>query len=331
MPADRSTAKGASSPRHVLAIDQGTTSSRALVFDERLGVVAIAQKEFAQHFPASGWVEHEPEDIWSTTLAVCRQALRKAGLNAADIAAIGITNQRETTVGVGSRHRPGHPPGHRLAGSTDGACLRSAAQGRHESLISSRTGLVLDPYFSATKIAWILDNVPGARARARKGELAFGTVDSFLLWRLTGGAVHATDATNASRTMLLDIHKGKWDKELCKLLRVPVQVLPDVRDCAADFGMTETRPCSERRFPHSRHRWRPAGGDDRAGLLRARHDEIHLRHRLLRAAEHRGAGRPIEKSGFSPPSPTSSMASAPMRWRGRSSSRARPCNGCGTG
>lgn len=227
--------------RHILAIDQGTTSSRALIFDADLAVIAVAQKEFPQHFPASGWVEHDPEDIWATTLSVCRAALRKAGLGATDIAAIGITNQRETTI---VWDRATGQPIHRAIvwqdRRTAAVCERLRKAGR-EKLISQRTGLLLDPYFSATKVAWILDKVPGARARARRGELAFGTVDSFLLWRLTGGKVHATDATNASRTMLFDINKGQWDKELCKLLRVPESLLPDVRDCAADFGTTDPK------------------------------------------------------------------------------------------
>jgi glycerol kinase len=219
-----------------LSIDQGTTSSRAIVFTTAGKALATAQKEFAQHYPHDGWVEHDPEDIWSSTLAVCRQACAGDGVDPAAIAAIGITNQRETTM-VWDR-ATGKPlyraivwQDRRTAEHCD--TLRAAG---HEDLITRKTGLLLDPYFSATKIAWILDNVDGARHKAERGELAFGTVDSFLLWRLTGGRVHATDATNASRTLLFDIHAQSWDDELLGIFRVPRSVLPEVRDCAAPFG-----------------------------------------------------------------------------------------------
>lgn len=224
--------------RHILAIDQGTTSSRAILFDASLAVVASAQQEFPQHFPASGWVEHEPEDIWESVLATARAAIGKAGLNAGDIAGIGITNQRETTL-IWDR-RTGKAIHRAIVWQdrrTAQACADLAAAG-HENLVAQRTGLRIDPYFSATKIAWLLDNVPGARRRAEAGELAFGTVDSFLLWRLTGGAVHATDATNAARTMLFDIGRGIWDPELLGLFDIPAAILPEVRDCAAHFGDT---------------------------------------------------------------------------------------------
>jgi glycerol kinase len=220
----------------ILAIDQGTTSSRAIVFRQDISIAAVAQAEFPQHFPASGWVEHEPDDIWNSTLATCREALNKAGLTAKDIAAIGITNQRETTV-VWDRvtgkavHRAIVWQDRRTAES----CARLKAEG-HEPAITAKTGLIIDPYFSGTKVAWILDSVPGARARAEKGELLFGTVDCYLLWRLTGGKVHATDATNASRTLLFNIHTGQWDEELLKLLRVPYQMLPEVKDSSGTFG-----------------------------------------------------------------------------------------------
>jgi glycerol kinase len=224
----------------VLAIDQGTTSSRAMVFRADLSVAAIAQAEFPQHFPASGWVEHDPEDIWNSTVAVCRDALKKAGLAAADIAAIGITNQRETTVvwdrATGNAiHRAIVWQDRRTAD----ICARLKDEG-HEPAISAKTGLIIDPYFSGTKIAWILDHVPGARARAMRGELLFGTVDCYLLWRLTGGKVHATDATNASRTLLFNIHTGAWDDDLLKLLGVPRAMLPEVKDSAHRFGETAT-------------------------------------------------------------------------------------------
>ncbi len=224
--------------RFLLAIDQGTTSSRAILFRSDLSVAAIGQKEFAQHFPASGWVEHEPDDLLRTTLETCREALEKGGASAKDVAAIGITNQRETTV-VWDRktgkaiHRAIVWQDRRTA-----ARCEELKKAGYEKTIAAKTGLLLDPYFSATKLAWILDHVPGARARAGRGELAFGTVDCFVLWHLTGGAVHATDATNASRTMLFDIHRGAWDDELLALFDVPRSVLPEVRDCAADYGST---------------------------------------------------------------------------------------------
>ena len=221
---------------HVLAIDQGTTSSRAIVFRQDISIAAQAQQEFPQHFPASGWVEHEPEDIWTSTIATCREALSKANLAAKDIAAIGITNQRETTV-VWDRltgqaiHRAIVWQDRRTAE----ICARLKADG-HEPAISAKTGLIIDPYFSGTKVAWVLDQVPGARVRAERGELMFGTVDCYLLWRLTGGKVHATDATNASRTLLFNIRSGEWDDELLKILRVPRSMLPEVKDSSHHFG-----------------------------------------------------------------------------------------------
>jgi glycerol kinase len=224
---------------HILAIDQGTTSSRAIVFNAALTPIATAQQEFAQHYPADGWVEHAPGDLWQSTLTTCRQAMAKAGLGAADIAAVGITNQRETAlVWERATGRPIHRAIVWQDRRTALACEALKAAG-HEPLIVRRTGLLLDPYFSATKIAWILDSVSGARAAAERGELAFGTVDTWLLWNLTGGRVHATDATNASRTMLYDIHKGSWDEDLLALLRVPRAILPEVRDCSGAFGVTD--------------------------------------------------------------------------------------------
>ena len=222
-----------------LAIDQGTTSSRAIVFDQRLAPLASAQEEVPQHFPAPGLVEHDAEDIWRTTLATAKTALEKAGRAAGSVAAIGITNQRETTI-IWDR-RTGKPI-HRAVvwqdRRTAEECRRLKADG-HEPEVGRRTGLLLDPYFSATKIAWLLDNVAGARAAADRGELAFGTVDTWLLWRLTGGKAHATDATNASRTMLYDIARGDWDDDLLRLFRVPRSLLPEVRDSSGDFGATD--------------------------------------------------------------------------------------------
>jgi glycerol kinase len=221
---------------HILAIDQGTTSSRAIVFRRDCSVAAAVQQEFPQHFPQSGWVEHDPEDIWRTVLATSRDAIAKAGVAARDIAAIGIANQRETAV---VWDRASSKPVHNAIVWQDrrtAPMCRGLKDAGAETQIAARTGLLLDPYFSASKIAWLLDHIPGARERAERGELAFGTVDSFLLWRLTAGAVHATDATNASRTALYDIHANTWSDELCALFGVPRAMLPDVRDCAADYG-----------------------------------------------------------------------------------------------
>ena len=224
-------------PDYLIAIDQGTTSTRAIVFDAALAPVASAQQELRQIYPAPGLVEHDPEEIWSATLATVRAAMARAGAEARDIAALGITNQRETTI-IWDRatNRPIH---NAIVWQDRRTADRCGALRQDEPMIAARTGLLLDPYFSATKIAWLLDHVEGARVAAREGRLAFGTVDSFLLWRLTGGKVHATDATNASRTLLLDIHRGSWDAELCRLFDVPEALLPQVRDCAGDFGTTE--------------------------------------------------------------------------------------------
>ncbi|GIK96014.1 MAG: glycerol kinase [Alphaproteobacteria bacterium] len=223
----------------VLAIDQGTTSSRAILFDGEHRIVTAAQQEFPQHFPRSGWVEHDPEDLWRTTLDTCRGAMAQAKVGAADIAGIGITNQRETTV-VWDREtgRAIHKAIVWQDRRTAEHCAALKRQGA-EAEVTGKTGLILDPYFSGTKIAWILDHVDGARELAEAGRLAFGTVDSWLIWRLTGGRVHATDATNAARTLLFDIHAGRWDPDMLKLLRVPAGMLPEVKDCAADFGTTE--------------------------------------------------------------------------------------------
>ena len=225
--------------RHILAIDQGTTSSRAMVFDADGHALFTAQREFRQIFPRDGWVEHDPEEIWSTTLAVCREAKEASVAAAGRVVAIGITNQRETTV-VWDRST-GKPVYNAIVWQdrrTAEHCARLKGEG-HESMVSRRTGLLLDPYFSGTKAAWILDNVDGARARANRGELAFGTIDTFLLWRLTSGAVHLTDATNASRTLLYNIHDNAWDADLLELLDVPESLLPGVEDCAAEFGFTD--------------------------------------------------------------------------------------------
>jgi glycerol kinase len=224
---------------YVLAIDQGTTSSRSIVFDGAMKVAAVGQKEFPQIYPASGWVEHDPEDIWDSTVATVRSALKNAKLKASDISAIGITNQRETVV-VWDK-ATGRPIHHAIVWQdrrTAPVCARLKKAGL-EPTFARKTGLLLDPYFSGTKIAWILDKVKGARKRAEKGELLAGTIDTFLIWRLTGGKMHVTDATNASRTLLYNIQTNQWDDELLKLLRVPRALLAEVKDCADDFGMTD--------------------------------------------------------------------------------------------
>ena len=221
---------------HILAIDQGTTSSRAIIFDDRMTPCASAQEEFPQHFPRSGWVEHDPADLWASVAATCRAAIEKCGNP--QLTAIGITNQRETVV-VWDR-RTGKPVHNAIVWQdrrTAEFCRELEAAG-HADMITTRTGLLVDPYLSAPKLKWILDNVDGARARAEQGELAFGTVDSWLIWNLTGGAVHVTDATNAARTMLYDIHKGRWSATICGLFDIPMSMLPEVRDCSADFGTT---------------------------------------------------------------------------------------------
>ncbi len=224
---------------HILAIDQGTTSTRAILFGPDIAPVASAQEEFTQHFPASGWVEHEASDLWATTVATCRAAIEKAGLGAEVISAIGITNQRETTL---LWDRTTGEPLHRAIvwqdRRTSDLCQELKAAG-HEATVTKRTGLLLDPYFSGTKLKWLLDNVEGARTRAEAGELAFGTVDTWLIWNLTGGKAHVTDATNAARTMLYDIRKGRWSQTMCELLDIPMSLLPDVKDCAAEFGVTQ--------------------------------------------------------------------------------------------
>ncbi|MGH6612766.1 glycerol kinase GlpK [Sphingomonas sp.] len=226
------------SARYVLAIDQGTTSSRAILFGEDARAVAVDQREFAQHYPQAGWVEHDAEEIWRDTLAVTRGAIARSKVDVADIAAIGITNQRETIV---VWDRATGAPIHRAIvwqdRRTADVCDQLRSEGV-EPMVQAKTGLLLDPYFSGTKLAWILDNVAGARDRAERGELAAGTIDSFVLWRLTAGGVHATDPTNAGRTMLFDIHRGDWDDELLRLLRVPRQLLPEVRDNSGVFGTT---------------------------------------------------------------------------------------------
>lgn len=223
-------------PRHLLALDQGTTSSRAVVFDLDGGTVASAQCEFRQHYPRPGWVEHDPLEIWSSQQACAAQALARAGLGTHDIAGIGIANQRESIVlWDRASGRPVHPAIVWQDRRTADACARLREEGAEPEIVR-RTGLRLDPYFSATKLAWLLDHVPGARRAAEDGRLACGTVDTWLVWNLTGGRVHATDASNASRTLLFNLHTGAWDPELLQLFRIPEAVLPEVRDTAGGFG-----------------------------------------------------------------------------------------------
>ncbi len=223
--------------KFLLAIDQGTSSSRTVIYDHDASVVASEQQEFPQIYPQPGWVEHDPEAIWNCVTAVTQGAMQKASATAADISAIGITNQRETTV-IWDRET-GKPVFNAIVWQdrrTADYCQAKKDDGI-EPTVTGKTGLRLDPYFSGTKVAWILDNVEGVRARAEAGKLAFGTIDSFLLWRLTGGRVHATDATNASRTLLFNIHSQDWDEDLLSIFGIPRSLLPDVRDCAADYGI----------------------------------------------------------------------------------------------
>lgn len=225
--------------QYILSFDQGTTSSRAIVFDKKGTIISVAQKEFTQIFPQPGWVEHDANEIWSTQLGVAAEAITKAGLTVKNIAAIGITNQRETTV-VWDKHT-GMPIHHAIVWQdrrTASFCDELKAAGKH-TLIQQKTGLVVDAYFSATKVKWILDQVPGARAKAEQGELCFGTIDSWLLWKLTNGQVHATDVSNASRTMLFNIHTLAWDEELLALFNVPAAILPEVRSSSEVYGHTQ--------------------------------------------------------------------------------------------
>ncbi|MER8520964.1 glycerol kinase GlpK [Mesorhizobium sp. M0644] len=224
---------------YILAIDQGTTSSRAILFDDKMMVVGSGQKEFTQYYPASGWVEHDPEEIWASVVETVKAGLKTAGRNAAEVAAIGITNQRETVV-IWDKET-GKPIHNAIVWQdrrTAPLCQKLKKLGL-EKKFTKKTGLLLDPYFSGTKIAWMLDKVKGARKRAEKGELLAGTIDSFLIWRLTGGKVHATDATNASRTLVYNIEQNAWDDELLAILGIPARMLPQVKDCADDFGITD--------------------------------------------------------------------------------------------
>jgi len=225
--------------KYILAIDQGTTSSRAILFDKNMKIVAISQEEFTQHFPESGWVEHDPNDIYSTVIHTCKDAIEKIGTNPKNIVSIGITNQRETTV-VWDK-KTGIAIYNAIVWQdrrTSKLCDKLKKQG-FEKQIREKTGLLLDPYFSGTKLKWILENTNGAREKAEKGDLLFGTIDTYLIWKLTGGKNHLSDATNASRTMLYNIKTKKWDKEICSILQIPMDMLPKVKNCADDFGITK--------------------------------------------------------------------------------------------
>lgn len=223
----------------IIAIDQGTTSTRSIIFAKSMEIISIAQKEFEQYFPKPGWVEHDPDEIWQSVLETIKQALAKANVRAEEIAAIGITNQRETTV---LWDRETGKPLHRAIvwqdRRTEDTCVKMREEG-FADVLTQKTGLLADPYFSGTKLAWLLDNVDGARAAAEAGKLAFGTIDTFLIWRLTGGKVHATDATNASRTLLFNIHEQDWDDDILAKFNIPRSLLPEVKDCADDFGSTD--------------------------------------------------------------------------------------------
>ena len=272
----------------ILAIDQGTTGTTCLVFDAEAGLAGRAYREFEQHFPRPGWVEHDAAEIWSVTRAVAGEALDDAGVRPGELVAVGITNQRETVcVWDPDSGEPLHRAlvwqDRRTAGRCDE--LREAG---HEPLVRERTGLVLDPYFSGTKIAWLLENVEGLRERAQDGRAVFGTVDSWLIFNLTGE--HVTDATNASRTMLYDIHRGAWDPELCALLGVPERALPEVRPSIGAFGTTRPDALAGHAVPVSGRGGRPAGGALRAGVPRSGPGQEHLRHRLVRAAQRRDRG-----------------------------------------
>ncbi len=280
---------------YILAVDQGTTSTRTIIFGADGTPLSVAQEEFRQIYPHPGWIEHDPNDIWQTTLTTMRAALHKAAVPAGDIAAIGITNQRETTL-VWSRET-GEPICNAIVWQdrrTADLCASLAAEGCEE-MVTERTGLLLDPYFSATKIRWMLDNVAGARARAEKGELAFGTVDTYLLWRLTNGQVHATDATNASRTLLFNIRSGAWDEELLRLFEVPPSLLPKVRNTAGEFGTAAAEHLGNG-DSYSRRRRRPASCARRSGLPAAWYGQSDLRNRRIHPAQYRADAGPLAAS-----------------------------------
>ncbi len=314
----------------ILALDQGTTSSRAILFDRAGAIHASAQKEFPQIFPQAGWVEHDPLEIWSSQLEVARAALARAGLDAGDVAAIGIANQRETTVIWD--WRTGEPI-HNAIVWQDRRTARfcdDLKRAGHGDLITRKTGLVIDAYFSGSKIRWLLDHVPGARERAGRGELAFGTIDTWLLWKLTGGALHLTDPTNACRTLLFNLHTGAWDEELLRLLDVPRELLPEVRSSSEVYG--ETAPgLFGAPVPIA-----GIAGDQQAALFGQNCLSRGLAKNTYGTGcfmldEHRAAARCV-------PPPVAHDRRVARRahrlitlWKAASSSAAQSCNGCGTG
>ena len=315
---------------HLLALDQGTSSSRAIVFHASGRIVAMAQREFRQIFPQPGWVEHDANEIWDSQLAVAREALDKAGLKAGDIAALGITNQRETTL-LWNRVS-GAPIHHAIVWQdrrTEPLCAQLRAREGFAEQLRRSTGLVIDPYFSGTKIRWLLDNVAGAHVDAAHGALAFGTIDSWLLWKLTNGRVHATDVSNASRTMLFDIRHNAWDPELLKALHIPDSVLPKVH--AVEPPVRRDRCAVVRRAdPDRGHRGRPTERTVRPGVLQGRAGQEHLRHRLLHADAQRRAVRGSRATASSRRPPRRPRARRSSRSKAASSSVARSCSGSAT-
>ena len=314
---------------YILALDEGTTSARAIVFDADGVAHAVAQREIRQIYPQAGWVEQDPREIWAAQSGVAVEALALAGLGSRDVAAIGITNQRETSI-LWDRDS-GEPVGHAIVWQdrrTAPACDQLRRDGR-EAMIQERTGLLPDAYFSGTKIAWMLDHVAGARARAEKGKLAFGTVDTWLVWKLTDGRLHVTDASNASRTMLFDIHAGRWDDELLRLLRIPRSLLPEVRSSSEVYGEVGAEHALAG-IAGGRHRRRPAGRAVRPDVHRARPHQEYLWDRVLHASEHRRARRWPRAIGCSRRWPGRWAGAPTTRSRAASSAAGPWCSGSGT-
>jgi glycerol kinase len=312
---------------YILAIDQGTTSSRAILFDTQMRPVQSCQQEFQQYFPQSGWVEHDAEEIWTSVQAVVWGVMEQVGCTAKDIAAIGITNQRETTL-VWDR-KTGAPIHRAIVWQdrrTSAFCDRLRAEG-NEAEITQKTGLLLDPYFSATKLHWLLSHVDGAAERAARGDLLFGTMDSYLIWKLTEGRAHVTDATNAARTMLYDIRRGCWDAQICALMQVPQSMLPEVRDCASEFGTTHVFGAD---IPVL-----GVAGDQQAATI----GQACFQPGMLKSTYGTGCFALLNtgdtlvhrKIGCLARSHINLTANRPTRWKARSLSPGRWCNGCATG
>ena len=315
---------------YILALDQGTTSSRAIVFDHDGAIKAVAQKEFTQIFPPAGWVEHDPQEIWASQIGVAVEALGRAQVRPKDIAAIGITNQRETTI-VWDRET-GEPIHNAIVWQdrrTADFCERLKAEGAGET-IQAKTGLLIDAYFSASKIRWILDNVPGARARADAGKLAFGTVDTWLVWKLTGHARHVTDVSNASRTMLFNIHTLQWDDELLRLFGIPASMLPEVRSSSEVYGNVSTI-ARHRERADRRHRRRSAGGALRPDVPRSRACRRTPTAPAASCCRTSARRRRARASSSSRPSRGRSAGGPNTRSKAASSSAAPSCSGSATG